>query len=325
VKALRLACCNVDGVRGRKLELEHFLSQHGVDICLLTETHLRERESFGLKTVCHRTDRPTEGGGTAIMVRRGIDHYAVPVLGLTQLEATAVHIMLASGTLKILAVYLSPSRPIVGSGLSACFGEGFPILMTGDVNAKHVDWHSRLATTRCKLLRYYDSGNFCLMYGPDSPTTVPYNSSATPDVLDIVITKDLTFPMYLTACSALSSDHLPVLFDKTCRSSFPNLPARPDYRRTDWVKFQASLEERLPSPALLPNEGKIDTCVEEMSSAILEALAASTPKSRPCHDPRPPIPARTQDEIRLKNRLRRQWQITRDPAPKAKVNLFSGL
>jgi hypothetical protein len=57
-KALRSACWNADGVRGRKLELEHFLSQHGVHICLLTETHLRERErerererSFGLQTM----------------------------------------------------------------------------------------------------------------------------------------------------------------------------------------------------------------------------------------------------------------------------------
>jgi hypothetical protein len=56
-KALGLACRNVDVVRGRNLELEHFLSQHGVDVCLLTETHLRERErerdtSFGLQTIC---------------------------------------------------------------------------------------------------------------------------------------------------------------------------------------------------------------------------------------------------------------------------------
>jgi hypothetical protein len=71
---------------------------------------------------------------------------------------------------------------------------------------------------------------------------------------------------------------------------------------------------------LLSNEGEIYTCVEEMSSAILEALAASTPESRPRDDPRPPIPACIQDEIRLKNRLRRHWQITRDPALKAEVN-----
>jgi exonuclease III len=114
-KALRLACWNADGVRGRKLELEHFLSQHGVDICLLTEKYLRESDVFQLANyVCHRTDRPTEEGGTAILVRRGIDHYAVPVLCLTQLEATAIHITVASGPLKLLAVYLSPSGPIVG-------------------------------------------------------------------------------------------------------------------------------------------------------------------------------------------------------------------
>jgi len=64
----------------------------------------------------------------------------------------------------------------------------------------------------------------------------------------------------------------------------------------------------------------IDICVENFSGAVLKALAASTPKCRPCDDPRPPIPAGIEDEIRLKNRLQRQWQITRDPALKAKVN-----
>jgi hypothetical protein len=126
--------------------------------------------------------------------------------------------------------------------------------------------------------------------------------------------------VYLRACSALSSDDLPVLIDTTCRSSFRNMPARPDYRRTDWVKFQASLEETLPSTPLLPNKGEIDTCVEEMSSAILEALATSPPESRPRDNQRPPVPACIQDEIRLKNGLRRQWQITRDPALKTDVS-----
>jgi len=85
-KALRLACWNADGVRGRKLELEQFLSQHIVDICLLSETFLNSGQAFRLATyVCHRTDRPTAGSGTAILVRRGITHHSVPVPGLTQL------------------------------------------------------------------------------------------------------------------------------------------------------------------------------------------------------------------------------------------------
>jgi hypothetical protein len=74
-----------------------------------------------------------------------------------------------------------------------------------------------------------------------------------------------------------------------------------------------------PSPDL-PNEGAIDACVKELTGAISKALADSTPKFRPRADPRPPLPANIQHEIRLKNQLRRQWQITKDPALKAVVN-----
>jgi len=56
----------------------------------------------------------------------------------------------------------------------------------------------------------------------------------------------------------------------------------------------------------LHNGMAIDTWVENFSRAILEALKASTPTCCLRDDPRPPIPAGIQDEIRLKNRLRRQ-------------------
>jgi hypothetical protein len=56
-KALRLACWNAGGVRDKKLELEHFLSQRRVDICLLSETFLNPEQPFRLVNyVCHRTD-----------------------------------------------------------------------------------------------------------------------------------------------------------------------------------------------------------------------------------------------------------------------------
>jgi len=39
-KELRHACWNGDGVHGRTLEMKDFLSQHGVDICILSEHSL---------------------------------------------------------------------------------------------------------------------------------------------------------------------------------------------------------------------------------------------------------------------------------------------
>ena len=193
-------------------------------------------------------------------------------------------------------------------------------MMAGDLNAKHVDWNSWLSTRRGKFLRDYADGNSCLIFGRNTPTTNPYNPLSTPDVLDIVITKNLTSPVYLTSCSALSSDHLPVLIDTTCRSSFQHPPDRPDFRRTDWANFQTHFEDQTPFDPELHDGMAIDTCVENFSGAVLEALAASTPKYRPPADTRPPITAGIQDEIRLKNRLRKQWQVTRDPTLRAEVN-----
>jgi hypothetical protein len=76
----------------------------------------------------------------------------------------------------------------------------------------------------------------------------------------------------------------------------------------------------LPGNPVVVDEEAIDKCLEELTSAIQEASAASAPRCRPRADPRPPLPASIQDEIRLKNRLRRQWQITRDPTLKAQIN-----
>ena len=132
--------------------------------------------------------------------------------------------------------------------------------------------------------------------------------------------KDLPFPVYFTFCTALSPDHIPVLIDTACRSSFHQPLDRPNFRRTDLANFQTQLEEHILFDPELHNGMAIDTCVENFSGAVLQAMATSNPKCRPRDDTRPSIPAGIQEEIRLKNRLQRRWQVTRDSALKAEVN-----
>jgi hypothetical protein len=227
------------------------------------------------------------------------------------METNAIQATMAGKPMKILAAYLSPSCPLIGADLTPCFGGGLPVLIAGDLNAKHVDLADDHETGN--LLRDYADGNSCLIFGPDTPTTKPYNPSVTPDILDIVLIQNLSFPVYLTSCSALNSDHLPVLIETACSSSFLHPPYRPDFRRTDWTQFQTNFEEQILFDPELHNGMAIDKCVENFSGAVLKALAVYTPKRRPREVRRPPIPAGIQDEIRLKNWLRRQWQITRDP------------
>lgn len=103
---------------------------------------------------------------------------------------------------------------------------------------------------------------FCLSYcWAGHTTSVPYNSSTTPDVSDIVVTKHLLTTVYVTACSVLSSDHILELIDTRYRISFLNLLDRPDYRRTDRSKFQGLLEDEILSKPDLTDEVTIDTCV----------------------------------------------------------------
>jgi hypothetical protein len=171
-KDLRPASRNANGVRARKLELEQFLSEDSIDSCVPNETHiLAERALRFGNYFCHRADRPNPGGGTAILVHKGTDIYAVPVSGLQYLEVTAIHLVLATRPVKLVSAYLAPTRPMIESDITECLCGGIPLRMAGDLNAKHKDWNSRLTIAWGSHLRDYADRNSCLIYGPDSPTT----------------------------------------------------------------------------------------------------------------------------------------------------------
>jgi hypothetical protein len=128
-----------------------------------------------------------------------MDHCALPVSGLRHLEATAIRLVLASRPVKIVAAYLSPTRPLIESDLTACLSGSLTVLMAGDQSAKHTDWNSRLIAARGALLLDYADRNSCLIYVPYSPTTVAYQQHTNPDVLDIVVVRDFVLPVYLFA------------------------------------------------------------------------------------------------------------------------------
>jgi hypothetical protein len=112
-KALQLACWNANGIRGRKQVLAHFLGQHGIDMSVDRDPPQvwPSLPDGKLNYVCHRNNRLTAGGGTVILVCRGINYHAVPTQGLQHLEANAIQVKMGSKPVRILAVYMSPSRP----------------------------------------------------------------------------------------------------------------------------------------------------------------------------------------------------------------------
>jgi hypothetical protein len=265
------------------MELKQFLSQHGVAICLLNETHFKTDRALTFEHyVCKRTDRSIRGGGIAILVRRGTDHFAAPVSGLQNLENTSTHLIFSTRTVTLVAAYVPPIRPLIDSDLTESLSEGLHVLMVGYLNAKHMDWNFRLNTARGSLLRVYPNRNSCLIYGPYSPTTAYYAQYATLDVLDIVVVKDFVLSERLIVYIALSSDHLPILIDTTSRLSFQNLQDRPDYARKDRAALQVCLEDRILGNPVGNDEEAIDNCVEELTGGIQEPTAAYALKRGKC-------------------------------------------
>jgi hypothetical protein len=125
----------------------------------------------------------------------------------------------------------------------------------------------------------------CLIFEPDILTTNQCNPSATPDVFFIIITKLIPSPVHLTSCFALSSDHLPLIIDPVCRSSFLHPSNRPDFRQTDCAKFQAYLKDEILMNLDFNNRVANHTCIEIIFGAVMKSRAASTPKSRSRNDP----------------------------------------
>jgi len=123
----------------------------------------------------------------------------------------------------------------------------------------------------------------CLYRTPQSPThTTPRLLRY---ILDIVITKKLSIPVYLTSCSAVSSNHLAVLIDNSCRSSFQHPPDRHDFNHTDCSKYPNHLKDLIPFDPELHNGMAIDTYVEKFSGAVMKALSASKLNRRLPDDP----------------------------------------
>jgi hypothetical protein len=82
---------------------------------------------------------------------------------LRYLETTAIQAILTSKTVKILAVYLTPTRNLIDSDMSDCPAGRHMFLLVSDLNAKHVGWNFRLIKTKSRFWYVYANENSFLI------------------------------------------------------------------------------------------------------------------------------------------------------------------
>jgi hypothetical protein len=102
-------------------------SMRTVWTCASWKTHLHLDQALrSANYLYHQTDCPTRGG-PAILVRRGTDHYTVPVSDMQHLEVKNIRPVLVNRPINVVAVYLSPTRPLIKSNLTERLSGGILI------------------------------------------------------------------------------------------------------------------------------------------------------------------------------------------------------
>lgn len=79
--SIRIATWNANGLLQHKSELEIFLKEQKIDVCLISETHFTNETYFKIFGFnIYHTVQPSNGarGGAAVIIRTNIKHFEEP-------------------------------------------------------------------------------------------------------------------------------------------------------------------------------------------------------------------------------------------------------
>jgi hypothetical protein len=285
-------------------------------VALFSETHLKPLERFFIPNYhFYRTDRyPGRKGGTAVAVRKVIPNNHVDLPPLVSVEATGVCIPIGNSEVLLAAVYKSPGHAWSDADIIELISLRPKSILEGDLNAINPFWNSAVSNpSGDKLLHLFDVNQFEI-----KTTQCPaHNSpSGNGDGLDIVVHQNIRVSDAIVS-DILDSDHLQIIFHILDHVKIRNL-SDPIEKFTDWDRFQ-SLASELISPKIDVKSGvEADKAARDFSASIASAYRLSTCKTT-LLDLNNDLSGLVR-LLRHKQRLRKLWQKTRDPACKTTVN-----
>ncbi|GFV16302.1 probable RNA-directed DNA polymerase from transposon X-element [Trichonephila clavipes] len=307
---------NTNGIRSRIEEFRSFIADWNPDIVNLQETHLQPCHNFTFPEYnIYRNDRTFRGGGTAIMVKRSIPHHQI-LINNNSLETTAIKLTRQDDEpITIISAYRPPRKPLPEQDLHRIFRSQGYVLVAGDLNAKHVSWSplTQQNVPGTTIRRFCDNTGYALV-APSEPTRFHRNCRNT--TIDIAICKGMTVSE-CTSIPELSSDHNPVLFEVSL-DNFTS-PALSTYSFPNWYKFQDLLTNSLPGNPRISNPEDIENAIKNFNDCYNSALSHSS-TFKCINKPLFSIPPLIRDKIKSKNRIRKAWQITKNPLLKSQLN-----
>ena len=118
----RIALWNANGLIKRRHEIEMIIHKEKIDILLVTETHFTNNNYFSIAGYkCFSTMHPdgTAHAGTAILIKKSLQHYEMEKYEKSHLQATSIKVTDKNNTqITVNAVYCPPKYSITKEDFS---------------------------------------------------------------------------------------------------------------------------------------------------------------------------------------------------------------
>jgi hypothetical protein len=127
-----------------------------IDILLISETHFTSKNHFsipGYELCCTNHTDGTAHGGTAIIIKNTITYYEQLKYAEEAIQATSIKVKVLLYEITVAAVYCPPRHNLKQEHFEIFFHSlGPKFLAGGDYNSEHIQWGSRLTTTKGKAI-----------------------------------------------------------------------------------------------------------------------------------------------------------------------------
>jgi Reverse transcriptase (RNA-dependent DNA polymerase)/Endonuclease-reverse transcriptase len=311
---------NARSLKKKVTELVSVLQEHNAPIALISETHLvKDLKVNGYKVF--QTNRPAgQKGGTAILVRPDIKHHQIKLPALHALEATAIQVTINKRPTIIVSVYNPGDLNI--HDISTLLQTSLPIIIAGDLNAKHRSWHSQYNNKAGRAIFNLSQKHDFVVQGPTTFTRYPdigkKNNTTRPDVLDIALVQNFPYHIEHHVLDKLNSDHLPVLM-KIHSQLLSEPQKRRNYSKANWSKYQQHIDSFLNNKQNIKSSSDVDEAEQHLTKIIQQALEENVPLIE-CKQPTDKLPEDILSLIRLRNRLRKVNRFRRSNYISSQIN-----
>ncbi len=316
---------NANGILQRWHELNQFLSENGIEIALVSETHLlpqqhlRKFPGYAMYS-CHHPSGNARGG-SLVLVKNHIKHTDLGTYSTSGLQASVISVTLRNVKVNVGALYCPPNSRLDCKEFCALFSTlGDCWLLGGDFNAKHPLWGSRLTTPRGRQLFTAIHQFKGKVIAPSEPTHWPIDNSKQPDIIDFFVSRNFSSSYTKIECiSDLSSDHLPLVLQ--VNSTFNKAKFEPQLtnKSTNWSKFREIVDSELQLNKEIIFPFQLDAAVSKLTTTLSNAAMSSTrlPELAPKMYA---FPTEIKQLVQQRRSLRRKWQRTRNSADRSAFN-----